>query len=152
LLVAGVVSFMWLPVIAVAVVAGIALSWRVPAGIGALALFVYGNARLEARRLTAGARPIAWPLKMVVSVVACTTVGGLLAGGAFGAFLGLMLGVPLGLPPLSVKNKDGVVAPFDPHDRVQRTEMHKSWGLVMAGLVVVFAVALLIGLLISRFA
>jgi hypothetical protein len=88
---------------------------------------------------------------MLVLLVLGAAIGGLLLGTP-GVITGLTLGVILGLPPVSVRNEDGVLAPVDPADPVQSAQVNKTLGLFMAGVPAFFAVVFLVGLLIERFA
>jgi membrane protease YdiL (CAAX protease family) len=151
LLVAGVVSFVWLPLIATFVVAGFAFGWRVPLAVVAGGLLMYGKARLEVWRFKTGEPPIGWPLQMIVFAALGATLGGIALGGV-GVIFGVVIGVVLGLPPLSVRNKEGLVTPFDPTDSVQREQIDKSFGLLLMGLLVVMTVVILIAVLLERFA
>jgi hypothetical protein len=147
----GVLAYLYVPVVGTLVLAGWKLGWQTPVALIAATVCVMAKLKLDVRRRKSGAKPFPWQLQLPVLVALGTTVGGLLVG-APGFFAGLLLGVALGLPPVSVRNKDGVVAPLDPTDEVQRTEVVKTFGLAMAAIPVAFVVLFLGGLLVERLA
>ena len=151
LLATGLVIYVYLPLVSVLVVSGWALGWRAPVAIAAGTGALLTKAKLDVRRRKAGAKPIAWQLQMLVLLVLGAASGGLLLGTP-GTVTGLTLGFMLGLPRVSVRNKDGVLAPIDPADPVQSAQVNKTLAIFMAGVPAVFAVVFVVGLLIERFA
>jgi hypothetical protein len=142
--VTGLVASIYLPLVAALVVTGWEFGWRVPVALGAGTALVVAKAKLDLRRRKAGQAPVAWQVQMLVLTVLGATIGGVLVGGP-GFFIGATLGILAGLPPVSVKNKDGVVAPVDFRDPVQRSEIRKAQRafLIVSAVLLAAAIVLL---------
>lgn len=96
LLGAGIVAFVWLPLVAVLALAVVIFGWRVPVVLALFSAAVVLKARWVARSLRAG-RPVPWRAPMLV-LVAVGAVAGWVARGGAGVLIGVVLGVAFGFP------------------------------------------------------
>jgi hypothetical protein len=151
LAVTGLLAYLYAPLVGVLAVTGYAFGWRPPVALLAGTGVIVTKFKVDLRRRRSGAKPIAWQLQMLALVVLGTAIGGLLLGAA-GFVCGLVIGLSLGLPPVSVKNKDGIVAPLDPTDRVQAGNVNRTLGIFMGAVPAAFAIVFVVGLLVERFA
>jgi hypothetical protein len=125
---------LWLPPAAVVVLLGIAVGWRIPAGIGVLYLLLILVAMIDRTRRGGASRwlrhdkTLAAATAVVGGMLGATIFGGL--GFVFGAVAALALGIGA-FVPLSVKNEDGDLVPYDERNASQTATVWKSFGLFL---------------------
>jgi hypothetical protein len=138
--------FTLLPLVAIAVLLGVAFDWRFPVGFGGLLLlFViakrYEGKRFDPRRAAPGRGYTT--AKVIVFAAVGATVGAFAFGG-LGFGMGVLLGLTVGLPLPSVKNERGDLATWDPTNDAQTAAVSRTFGLFIAGMLSLLTVALVI--------
>jgi len=125
--------FLWLPLVTVALLLGIALGWRIPAAIGALYVLMFIPLKIDlARRRSSTSR---WLRHDKTLTAATAVVGGALGAAIFGGvgfILGAASGFVLGMSafiPLSIKNEHGELVPYDESNAFQSAKLWKFFGL-----------------------
>jgi hypothetical protein len=130
------VAYLWIPYLALAALGAWFLGARVLALIAGLVIAVW-----LVKRSASGRRPRMPAVQLILVSIAFAVLGAI-AFGAIGFFGGLAAGFMLGLDTsyeLTVRNRKGELAPFDPLDPVQEATIGKAFGLTM---VASFGVAL----------